>query len=173
MERCKHGLIAEQCAFCRHGTAAGGRAPRVLSVSPDVLDELRFVQHRARADWPAVFSCNSHRRTWVFATYGYTQEEDRIEVEHPLLAKIVDIYLGRRPSGGRFFLDHCGAYYQEEAHERREIVRFELPLVAQRYPDLSGQPQPELSGPAASGWIWFYALMFLILLIAVANCLDR
>lgn len=121
-----------ECPNCSW-TPDSGIPPRVveipvveMAVTTHELEQLRFAQIRQRNDWPAVFGCNRHRDVWLWVTYGYHRMEDRRPIVHPLVNQIVDVYLGIRPSGGRFFIDAEGAFYQEEGMPLLRFASFNL-----------------------------------------------
>ena len=78
-------------------------------------------------EWDAVFSCNPNREAWPCQDYGYSQPDDRVNVQmrYKLLRKLVNIVLDNRPDGGRFFLHREGVFVKPEWEDKRQIAYFE------------------------------------------------
>ena len=88
---------------------------RRISVTTCDLSLFRVCQIKERRDWWAAFTAEPGGDVFPFVTRGWTHAGDRVYVrgDFPKLAQIADIYLEQRPCGGRFFINHSGAYFHE------------------------------------------------------------
>ncbi len=89
-----------------------------------------YRQHTSKPrsrEWDAVFSCNLYSEAWPCQDYGYSQPDDRVNVQmrYKLLRKLVKIVLSDRPEGGRFFLKTDGVYVKPEGEWIRKIASFD------------------------------------------------
>ena len=86
---------------------------------------LRDAQIKPYWGWPATFSCNARGRVWPSTRFGPTPEHEReiMNGVRALLDEIVDDVLYVRPRGGRFHINHRGAFM---ASDSRQVTNFLL-----------------------------------------------
>jgi hypothetical protein len=105
-----------------------------VTISLNDLNLFRECRLKDRADWWATFSAEPNfGEIYPFITRGFTQPSQRLGLrkDFPKLAEIADLYLELRPQGGRFFIDHHGAYFHETAQgPHHQFAKFILnPVV--------------------------------------------
>jgi hypothetical protein len=98
-----------------------------ILVTRTQLEEIKRLQIRARADWPATFSVNCHVEIWPWTNWGLTPEHNRLHIQgvSPAVDAIAKLFLEIRGEGGRFFVDATGAFYVDDFDGRiRQFVNF-------------------------------------------------
>jgi hypothetical protein len=102
--------------------------PIPLPIERSDLENMKKLQVKNHADWPAVFSTNSDCEIWCYCRFGNTPRDERVFVQGEL--EIIDFiaktYRYERPNGGRFFISDAGVFHKEENCEEIQIIEFRV-----------------------------------------------
>lgn len=92
----------------------------------EILEEIVRLVMMHRRDWPAVFSANMIQDLWPQSQFGRTAHRNRMQLRGAIAAldEIADQLLQVRPEGGRFFVNHEGAFMKDEQCSLVQFIRF-------------------------------------------------
>lgn len=101
---------------------------KTITLTEKQFQEIRALQAKHRADWPAAFGANRDGEIWMWTHHGNTPEPERIYVQgqNKTIDEVAAEYMQVRFDLGRFFIREDGAFCWPEGQPLRQFIEFRI-----------------------------------------------